>query len=127
MFKIFYSKFLDISHKIIADGEAIKPEIIITEDDLEKQGKNKDIVLLYIKISLLFQGESLQILFNFLNQNYTSLNTRFFIFRNKSDFTNINILQQVYNNIKFNKTNNKKDNFEIKIILEDANKKKMTN
>ena len=38
-YKIFFSKFLDISKKIIADDKQISPEIIIKNDDLEQLGE----------------------------------------------------------------------------------------
>ena len=125
-YKIFFSKFLDISKKIIEDNEQITPEIIIKNDDLEKLDENsKKIIKLYIKISSLFQGESLQIFFNFLNHNYTAINLKFFCFINKSDFTNVMMLDKIYKNEKINNSNHNKnkDEFEIKIILEDEKKK----
>ena len=126
-YKIFFSKFLDISKKIIADDKQISPEIIIKNDDLEQLGEFNQIIKLYIKISSLFKGESLQIFFNFLNHKYFALNDKF-CFKNKSDLTNLMLLDKIYKiskNEKLNNGNNNKniDEFEIKIILEDEKKK----
>ena len=124
-YKIFFSEFLDISKKIIADDEEINPEIIIKNDDLEKLGEYKKIIQLYIKIASLFKGESLQILFNFLNQNYTALNLKLLCFRNLSDFTNVMLLEKIYRDGKITNrnSNENKNEFEIKIILEEEKKK----
>ena len=124
-YQIFYSKFLDISKQIIEDdNNKIKPEIIIYQEDIKKLGKDKELILLYIKISLFYEENALKILFHFLNQNFISLNNIFFHFIKKDDITNIDKLKKVFNNAKICKPNLKRDsNFRIKIMIEDERKK----
>jgi len=125
-YQVFYSKFLDISKQIIEDdNNQVRPEIIIKLEDLKKLGKDKDLILQYIKIALFYDEESLKILFYFLNQNFTSLNSIYFHFNKRDDITNIDGLKKSFNDAKIYKTHEKKDiNFQIKIILEDDKEKK---
>ena len=118
---IFYSKFLDISKRIL-ENEYIEPEpkIIINSEDLKNVGKDKELILEYLKLSLLYEEESLKIFFNFLNSNFNLLNFRFPSLNKKEDLTDINKLRKVYKEMKSDETNeNILKDFHIKIIIED--------
>ena len=118
---IFYSKFLDISKRIL-ENEYIEPEpkIIINSEDLKNVGKDKELILEYLKLSLLYEEESLKIFFNFLNNNFNLLNFRFPSLNKKEDLTDINKLRKVYKEMKSDETNeNILKDFHIKIIIED--------
>ena len=120
---IFYSKFLDTSKRILEeDYKEEEPKIIINSAELKTLGKDKELILQYIKLSSLYEKESLKLFFYFLNQNFTLLNLRFLNFNKKEDLTNINKLKKVYHEMKSYKVNKKEEkNFVIKITTEDRN------
>jgi len=106
---IFFSKFLDISKRILEDDyKEDEPIIIINSEDLKKLGKDKELILQYIKLSSLYEEESLKLFFYFLYQNITLLNLSFFQFTKKNDLIDNNKLKIVYDLTKPYKKNEKK-------------------
>ena len=67
---------------------------------MQNLGKDKELILQYLKISLLFERENstLECFFHFLNKNFHSISSFFLpYFHNIDDLTNINELNKAYN------------------------------
>ena len=96
-YQIFYLKFLENSIKILEDKYCEdSPGIIINSKDLETLGKDKDLILNYIELSLLYENEALKLFFCFLNKKMDSLKFKFLEIEDSDDITNINQLQKIY-------------------------------
>ena len=95
--QIFYLKFLENSIKILENkfGED-SLGITINSKDLETLGKDKDLILKYIELSLLYENEALKLFFCFLNKNIDLLKYKYLEIEDSDDITNINQLQKIY-------------------------------
>ena len=128
-FEIFYEKLLDMSIQILKDEDYKgEPEIIINSKDLEKLGKDQGLIKLYIKLSLLFEEESLKILFHLLNHNKFSASSYFTVdFYKDEDFINIKLLNKAYDEEIIEKKNRRKikisSHQQIKIVNDEKSKK----
>ena len=95
--QIFFLKFLENSIKILENKLCEdSPGIIINSKDLEILGKDKDLILQYIELSLLYENEALKLFFCFLNKNIDLLRFKFLEIKDSDDITNINQLQKIY-------------------------------